>query len=92
MIGYEISLEKKDHLIVRIKGIDLKSNEKFFKKHGLVVRVFTNGPGDLGLIPGHVVPKTLKMVFDTSWLNTQQYKVCIKGRVEQPRERSSALV
>ena len=31
------------------------------------------------------------MVFDTSLLNTQQYKVCIKGKVEQLRERSSAL-
>ena len=36
-------------------------------------------------------PKTLKMVFDTSLLNTQQYKVRIKGKVEQSRERSSAL-
>ena len=31
------------------------------------------------------------MVFDTSLLNTQQYKVCIKGKVKQSRERSSAL-
>ena len=53
--------------------------------------VFTNGPGDLGSIPGHVIPKTLKMVLDTSLLNTQQYKVCIKGKVEQSRERSSTL-
>ena len=49
---------------------------------GLVGRVFANGPGDL-------VSKTLKMVLDTSLLNTQQYKVCIKGKVEQSRERSS---
>ena len=46
---------------------------------GLVVRVFANGPGDLGSIPGHIIPKTLKMVFDTSLLNTLQYKVHIKG-------------
>ena len=39
-------------------------------------------PGDLGSIPGQVIPKTLKMVLDTSLLNTQQYKVCIKGKVE----------
>ena len=57
----------------------------------LVGRVFANGPGDLGSIPGHVIPKTLKMVLDISLLNTQQYKVCIKGKVEQFRERSSAL-
>ena len=35
--------------------------------------------------------KTFKMVFDTSLLNTQQYKVCIKGKVEQSRERSDSL-
>ena len=35
--------------------------------------------GDLGLIPGRVIPKTLKMVLDTSLLDIQQYKVCIKG-------------
>ena len=57
----------------------------------LVGRVFANGPGDLGSIPGCVIPKTLKMVLDTSLLNTQQYKVCIKGKVEQSRERTSAL-
>ena len=49
---------------------------------GLVDRVFTNGPGDQGSIPGRVVPKTFKMVLDTSLLNTQQYKVGIKGKVE----------
>ena len=53
--------------------------------------VFPNDPGDRGSIPGQVIPKTLKMVLDTSLLNTQQYKVCIKGKVEQSRERSSAL-
>ena len=26
--------------------------------HWLVGRVFTNGPGDLGSIPGRVIPKT----------------------------------
>ena len=53
--------------------------------------VFANGPGNLGSIPGRVIPKTLKMVLDTTLLNTQQYKVRIKGKVEQSRERSSAL-
>ena len=38
---------------------------------GLASRVFANSPGDLGLIPGQVIPKTLKMVFDTTLLNTQ---------------------
>ena len=58
---------------------------------GLVGRVFANGPGDLGSIPVCVIPKTLKMVLDISLLNTQQYKVHIKGKVEQSRESSSAL-
>ena len=31
------------------------------------------------------------MVLDTSLFNTQQYKVRIKRKVEQSRERSSAL-
>ena len=56
-----------------------------------VGRVFANGPGDQGSIPGRVIPNTLKMVLDTFLLNTQQYKVRIKGKVEQSRERSSAF-
>ena len=31
------------------------------------------------------------MVLDASLLNTQQYKVGINGKVDQSRERSSAL-
>ena len=58
---------------------------------GLVSRVFANGAGDMGTIPGHVIPKTFKMVFDASLLNTQQCKVCIKGKVEESRKMSSAL-
>ena len=57
----------------------------------IYILVFANSPGDWGSIPGHVIPKTLKMVLDTSLLNTQQYKVRIKSTVEQSRERSSAL-
>ncbi len=48
---------------------------------GLMGRVFTNGPGDLGSIPGRIIPKTLKVVLDTFLLNTQQYKVCFKGKL-----------
>ena len=48
----------------------------------LLGRVFANGPADLGSIIGRVIPKTLKMVLDSSLLNTQQYKVRIKGKVE----------
>ena len=45
-------------------------------------RVFANGPVDRGSIPGRVIPKTFKMVLDTFLLNTQQYKVRIKSKVE----------
>ena len=58
---------------------------------GLVGGVFANGPENLGSIPGRIIPKTLKMVLHTSLLNTQQYKVRIKGKVEQSKERSCAL-
>ena len=49
-----------------------------------------NGPGNLGSVPSCVIPMTLKMVLDTSLLNTQQYKVHIKGKVEESRERNCA--
>ena len=55
-----------------------------------MVRVFANYPGDLGSIPGRVIPKTQKMVLDATLLKTQHYKVRIEGKVEQSRERSSA--
>ena len=58
---------------------------------GPAVRVFANCPGDLGSIPGRVIPKTLKMELDTTLLNTQHYKVRFKGKVEQSWEWSSAL-
>ena len=57
----------------------------------IAVRVFPNGPEDLGSISGRVIPKTLKMVLDTTLLNTQHYKVGFKGKVEQSRERSRTL-
>ena len=50
-----------------------------------------DGPRHLGSIPGRVIPKTLKMVLDTSLLNTQQYKVRIKGKLKQFRQRSRAF-
>ena len=57
---------------------------------GMMVRVFANGPGDVGSIPGWVIPKTLKMVLDASLFNTQHYKLGIKGKVGQCWERSGA--
>ena len=57
-----------------------------------MVRAFANGPGDLASIPGRVIPKTQKMVPDTSLLNPGYYKGRIKGKVGQSWERSSALL
>ena len=58
---------------------------------GLECRVFANGPEDLGSIPGRVIPKTLKIILDTSLDNTKQHKVRIKGKVEQSRARNKHL-
>ena len=49
-------------------------------------RVFADGPGDQGSIPGQVIPKTQKMIIDATLLNTQHNKVSTKGKVEQCRE------
>ena len=62
------------------------------KNNSLVGKEFANGPRDLGSITVHVIPKTLKMVVDTSLLKTQQYKVRIEEKVEQSRERSCDLL
>ena len=51
-------------------------------------RVFANGPGDRVSIPGRIISKTQKMLLDAALLNTQHYKVRIKGKMEQSRERS----
>ena len=85
---------KKTRRVSRRKNFDMGKNpEKYLSGRctGPAVRVFANGPGDLGSIPGRVIPKTLKMELDTSLLNTQHYKVRFKGKVEQSWEWSSAL-
>ena len=58
---------------------------------GLMSRVFANVPEDRGSIPGRVIPKTQKMLLDTTLFNIQHYKVRIKGKVEQSWEWSSTL-
>ena len=80
-------------LLTTKNGVFLTKNMKidlftFFGNRliGLLGTVFANGPGGLGSIP-----KCFKMELDTSSLNTQQYKVRVKGRVKQSWERSSAL-
>ena len=46
---------------------------------------------DQGSITGQVMQNTQKMVHDATLLNTQHYKVRIKGKVEKSWERNSAL-
>ena len=53
--------------------------------------VFINDQGERGSIPGRVIPKTQKIVLDAASLNTQDYNVWIKGKVEQSREWSTTL-
>ena len=53
---------------------------------GKMSRVFANGPGGRGSIP-----KTQKMGLDASLLSTQNYKIRIKGKVEQSNKKSSVL-
>ena len=76
----------------------VQSNSLIFSKFNLKAKLFkycchflTELVNYLGSIPGRVIPKALKMVLDTSLLKTHQYKVRIKGKVEQSRERSNAL-
>ena len=54
-------------------------------------RVFANGLGDRGSIPGQDIPKTQKIVLDAILLNTQDYKVRMKNKLEQSRKWSSTL-
>ena len=87
------------HHNVKVKLVQSNNKESHVTKRGIIllswsyigimVRMFTNGPGDRGSIPGQVIPKTQKMVLDASLLNTQHCKVCIKGGVKQSREKSS---
>ena len=83
--------KKKKKRKMSSSSFKMSSMEYVYRLIDLVGRVFANGPGNLVSIPGRVVPKTLKIVLDTALLNTQQYKVRIKGKVEQSRELSSAL-
>ena len=71
--------------------IELNCNHaKLHCMNGWHNRMFANVPGS---IPGRIISKTKKkkkMVLDTALLNTQHYKIWIKGKVEQSREWSSA--
>ena len=44
------------------------------------VCVFGNGLGDRCSIPGRIISNTQKMLLGASLLNTQHYKIWIKGK------------
>ena len=50
-----------------------------YRPMGLMSRVFSNGLGDQGSIPGRDIPNTQKTVLDAAFFNTQHYKARIKG-------------
>ena len=55
-------------------------------------KVFGNGPGDWGSIPGRVMQNTQNVVLDDTLLNTQHYQARMKDKVEQSRGQSGALL
>ena len=48
--------------------------------NGLISRVFANNLGDRGSIPSRIILKTQEMRLGATLLNTQHYKVRIKGK------------
>ena len=71
----------------------------FYKKHrvlasarflfiGIMVRVFANSTENRGSIPGRSHTKDSKMLLYASLLNTQHYKVRIKNKVEESKEKN----
>ena len=55
-----------------------------------MIRVLVSGPGDLGSLPGRVIPKTQKMALDATLFYTQYYKVRIKVKWSNPRKGVAA--
>ena len=85
----EIFLTRKYSAIILLELHCSWSDYHFFLQ--ILFWVFASGPRDQGSVPGRVIPNTQKMVLDASLLNSQYYKVRIKGNVAQSKEWSSAL-
>ena len=54
---------------------------------GLVGRVFTNDPGDLGSVPGHVLPKTLKWYLIPPCLTLSNIRYVSRVKKSNQRKR-----
>ena len=101
--SFQVSFSEtyQNNLVYHLTSLSIEVSIQLFYSHfyflvfnqliGLVDRVFTNVPGHVGSISSRLIPKTLKTVFVTSLLNTQQYKVYIKGILELSRKRISTL-
>ena len=59
-------------------------NLRYHETHWTGGRVFANGPGDLGSIPGFVIPKTLKMVLDTYCLTLSKWRYVSRIKWSNP--------
>ena len=93
------------HKVIMAKLTDIhnKTNIYEWKQYGIIFYVyichFISDPlveslpiaQETGVQSQVVIPKTQKMVLDATLLNIQHYRVHIKGKVEQSREKSNAL-
>ena len=57
----------------------------------IMASVFAIGPGKQGSIPGRIISINQKMVLDTYLLDTQHYKVRIKGKWSNPGKGVEAI-
>ena len=57
----------------------------------LMIRVFSNGLGDLGLIPARVIPNNQEMVIYDALLNTWYYEVRVKFKLGKPGKGAAQL-
>ena len=76
------NLLKRNEFVFNSYSIFIANIGKWLKTEplDLMSGVFANGPGERSSILGRVISKTPKMVLDTALLNTQHYKVRIKGK------------
>ena len=85
----DATLINTQHHKVWIKGKVEKSRERS-NAFPLHLGVVANEKGAFGS-PSTMICKTQKIVLDATLLNSQHYKVKIRGKVEQSGERSSTL-
>ena len=99
MLGEPCQTSSREHVVENLRNVKGFYHTEIITRNNVIIcicignqaigqmsRVFDNGPGDRGLIPGQVIPETQRLVLDTALLNTQHFKVRIKGKVEQSME------